>query len=136
MSAHHHHRRKALVTGPAEVAVPSSNHRPRPSARSRARRSCLAIALSALASLAIAGPAAAAGQPTVTTTVKDLSEVEHFDGCGAGAPGVTEYLTGRDHLQVVDFGDGTGKVTYGSTFRITEVSDDPTVPPRERRGTE
>ena len=110
-------------------------HQQRPSARSHAWRSCIAIAFCGLAWLAIAGPAAAAGPPTVTTTVNDLSAVEHFDGCGDGSPGVTEYLTGREHLQVVEFAPDIGKVTYGSTFRITEVSDDPTVPPRERQGT-
>jgi hypothetical protein len=113
----------------------SHHHRTPPSARSRARRSFIAIALCALTSLAIAGPAAAEGQPTVTTTVNNLSEVEHFDGCG-GSPGVTEYLTGKEHFQVVDFTDGTLKVSYGRTFRVTEVSDDPALPPRERQGSD
>ena len=136
MSAHPHHRRKALVTCLEDVAVPSSDHGLGASASSRARRYCVATALCALASLAIAGPVAAAGPPTVTTTANDLSAVEHFDGCGEGHPGVTEYLTGRERLQVVEFAGGTLNVSYGKTFQITEVSDDPTVPPRERRGTD
>ena len=67
--------------------------------------------------------------------MNNVSEVEHFEGCGGG-PGVTEYLTGREHVQVVDFGQGTLKLTYGLTFRVTEVSDDPTVPSRERQGSD
>src|SRR3954451_5171672 len=114
--------------------MPADNHHHRNplSARSGARRSCIAIALCAITSLAIAGPAAAAGQATVTMTVNNRSEVEHFDGCG-GSPGVTEYLTGREHLHFVEFTNGTLNVSYGTTFWVTEVSDDPTVPTRQRQ---
>ena len=94
------------------------------------------IALCALASLAIAGPAAAAGQATVTTTVDHLfANPEHFDGC-PGEPGVTEYATGTERRQVVELANGTLNVSSGWTLRITEVSDDPTVPPRERQSTD
>jgi hypothetical protein len=68
-------------------------------------------------------------------TVNNRSEVEHFDGCG-GSPGVTEYLTGREHLHFVEFTNGTLNVSYGTPFWVTEVSDDPTVPPRQRQGTD
>ena len=116
--------------------MPSSHRGPQASARSRARRSRIAIALCALASLAIAGPAAAAGQATVTTTVDHLfANPEHFDGC-PGEPGVTEYATGTERLQVVELANGTLNVSLGRTLRITEVSDDPTVPPRERQLTD
>src|SRR3954454_20477032 len=119
-----------------EVAVPSSNHELPPSARSRARRSCIAIALWALSPLALAGPAAAAGQATVTTTVEHLfSNPEHLDGC-PGEPGVTEYATGTERLQVVELANGTVNGSLGRTLRITEVSDDPTVPPRQRQLTD
>ena len=119
--------------------MPSSNHGLYSSARSRARRSwtaiAIAIALCALVSLAVAAPASAAGRPTVTTTVNHFSKVNHYDGCG-GFAGVTEYATGTEHLHVVEFANGTVNVSYGETFWITEVSDDPTVPPRERQGTD
>jgi hypothetical protein len=136
MPADHHHHRKPLVTSLADVAVPSSGHKLRLPARSRARRSCVAIALCALGSLAIAGPAAAAGQATVTATVNHLfSNPEHFFGC-PGEPGVTEYATGTERVQSVELASGTLNVSLGRTLRIIEVSDDPTVPPRERQVTD
>jgi hypothetical protein len=115
--------------------VPSLNHDPHLAVRLRARRSGLAIAICAIASLAIAGPAAAGGKATVSTTVSHFSKANHFDGC-LGFAGTTEYVTGTEHLQVVELANGTRHVSYGETFWITEVSDDPTVPSRERQGTD
>jgi hypothetical protein len=80
-------------------------------------------------------PAVAQEPPTVTTEVNHFSKVAHFPP-GCGFPGSTEYSTGTEHLQVVEFTDGTLHVAYGETFTILEVSDDPTVPPRERQGTD
>ena len=71
MPADHHDHRTPLVAGLA-----------------RARRSCIAVALCALTSLAIAGPAAAAGQATVTTTVEHLfANPEHFEAAAPATQG-------------------------------------------------
>jgi hypothetical protein len=115
--------------------VPSLNHGPRCAVGSRARRLGVAVAICAIASLAIAGSAAAAGNATVTTTVSHFSKATHFDPC-LGFAGTTEYATGTEHLHVVELADGTRHVSYGETFWITEVSDDPTIPSRERQGTD
>ena len=49
---------------------------------------------------------------------------------------MTEYATGTERQQVVELATGTLNVSFGWTLRITEVSDDPTVPPRERQSTD
>jgi hypothetical protein len=89
------------------------------SARSRARRSCLAIAVCALASLAIAAPASAGGNVTVTRIVDHFSVVNHYDGC-AGFPGTTDSATGTYHLQYVELANGTLNVSYSETSWITK----------------
>src|SRR3954467_13026871 len=114
----------SVLTSIEEVAVSSSNRGLHPSARSRARRSwiAIAIALCALASLAIAGPASASGQATITTSVDHLfANPEHYPGCDGG-PGVTEYATGTERQHVVELANGTFHVTLGDTLRILEVS--------------
>ena len=65
-----------------------------------------------------------------------FSTVQHFDPIPeCGFPGATEYATGNDRLILVDKGD-SWHVTFGETFRIVEVPDDPALPSWERKGTD
>jgi hypothetical protein len=98
-------------------------------------KGAMRLGICAATALAIAAPARAQGAPTVTTDVNHFSKVAHFPACG-GFAGTTEYATGTEHLQVVELTDGNLNVAYGETFKILEVSDDPTVPQRERQGTD
>jgi hypothetical protein len=80
-------------------------------------------------------PAANADTPTITREIRHaFSTVQHFDG-GPGCPAATEYATGNDHLIIVDEGDSF-HVTFGETFQILVVFDDPTIPAFERQGTD
>lgn len=80
-------------------------------------------------------PAANADTPTITREIRHaFSTVQHFEG-GPGCPAATEYATGNDHLVLVDAGDSF-HVTFGETFQILVVFDDPTLPAFERQGTD
>jgi hypothetical protein len=82
-------------------------------------------------------PAAQAEKPQITREVRHAFATEqHFDPIPeCGFPGATEYATGNDRLIIIDKGDSF-HVTFGETFRILEVSDDPEVAPIERKGTD
>ena len=97
--------------------------------RTRALRVAIAVAAG------LGGAAVAAASASAAATVNHFSKVQHFDA-GCGLPGATEYATGTEHLNVRDLDNGTLHVTYGETFKILQVSDDPTVAPRERQGTD
>ena len=100
------------------------------------RRFLLVLVTAAgLAALWIAGPAAAAGSPAVTTIVRPISFAEHFDAA-CGLPGSTEYWSGTERYHAVEFADGSVNITWGASFKVHQVSDDPTVAPRDRQGTD
>ena len=96
--------------------------------------------LASVALVALSGVGASpatASQPQVTHEVTHFEKSQHFDAnpdCGAPV-GVTEYGTGTEHLVVVEDGD-TLHVTYGEQFRIVEVSDDPSISPVVRHGSD
>jgi hypothetical protein len=106
------------------------------SAVSKAWRSCLVPSVALVAALAVTAPASAAGNATVTTTVNKIAYSEHYDSGGCPFPGSTEYWTGIEHRHVTALSDGTLNVVLGDNWKILEVSDDPSVPPRERQGTD
>jgi len=92
-----------------------------------------------LIAAAIAVAPAAAARPVVTRVVDIGFHIEqHFDAdpsCGPYAIGGTEIADGNSHLVIVD--DGTRlAITYGETFRITAIPDDPTIASNTRQGTE
>lgn len=136
MPTHHHRRHTALATALTAVATRLQPSIVGPSARSNAWRSCIVPCVALMALLAVAAPASAVGQATVTTTVNKISFSEHYDSGGCPFPGSTEYLTGTEHRHVTELADGTLNFVYGSNFKILEVSDDPSVAPRERQGTD
>jgi hypothetical protein len=82
-------------------------------------------------------PTAHAATPEITRVIRHaFSTVQHFDPIPeCGFPGATEYATGNDHLVIVDQGDSL-HVTFGETFHILEVPDDPAFPTIERQGTD
>jgi len=91
--------------------------------------------LGALATIALAAPASAA-PPTVTTTVRHVQFADHYDdnpSCGTVAS--TVYYDGTDRLHVAFAGD-TIHASYGATFKIREVPDDPSFPTLEREATD
>jgi hypothetical protein len=101
--------------------------------RSRFRR-LVAPAMAVVAVIAMA-PAAAADTPTITRDIRHaFSTVQHFPG-GPGCPASTEYATGNDHFVLVEDGD-TVHATFGETFRILVVFDDPALGSFERKGTD
>jgi hypothetical protein len=136
MPTHHHRRRTALATALMHVAMRLQRSLFGLSARSKAWRSCVVPCVGLVAALAVAAPASADGQATVTTIVNKLSFSEHYDSGGCPFPGATEYLTGVEHRHITELSDGTLNVVYGVNFKILEVSDDPSVAPRERQGTD
>jgi hypothetical protein len=101
--------------------------------RSRFRR--LVLAAMVVAAVVAMAPAAAADTPTITREIRHaFSTVQYFPG-GPGCPAATEYATGNDHLVIVEEGD-TLHVTFGETFRILVVFDDPALGSFERKGTD
>jgi hypothetical protein len=88
--------------------------------------------------IAAVGPVAAA-QPTIERTINiKFTGTQHFDAdpaCGPFSIGVTEIATGNDHLVIVDQGDSL-HVTFGETFKILMVPDDPSLPTQTRQGTD
>jgi hypothetical protein len=102
--------------------------------RSRYRRLVLAVMVVAAAIAMV--PAAYAETPTITREIRHaFSLVQHFPDAGPGCPAATEYATGNDHLVIVETDDSL-HVTFGETFRILVVHDDPTIPSYERQGTD
>jgi hypothetical protein len=92
-------------------------------------------ALTAIVPTAVAAPASAE-PPTIITQVNHVEFSDHFDADpNCGTEGSTEFFDGTDRLQSVVEGD-TVHVAFGSTFKILEVSDDPSVPVRERQATD
>jgi hypothetical protein len=82
-------------------------------------------------------PAAYAEPPTITREIRHaFSTVQHFDPIPeCGFAGATAYATGNDHLVIVETRDSV-HVTFGETFRILEVSDDPALGSFEHKGTD
>jgi hypothetical protein len=136
MPAHHRHHHTARATARTLVATPLQRTILGMSAASRAWRACLVPCVALVVALAVAAPASAAGDATVTTTVTKISYSEHYDNAGCGIPGTTEYWTGIEHRHVTALASGTFDVVLGDNWKIVEVSDDPSVPPRERQGTD
>lgn len=136
MRAHHHRLRTALATAREAIATRLQPSTFGLSARSKAWRAWLVPCVGLVVALAVSSPASAAGNATVTTTVKKVSYSEHYDSGGCPFPGSTEYWTGIEHLHVTALADGTLNVVLGNNWKILEVSDDPSVPPRERQGTD
>jgi hypothetical protein len=103
--------------------------------RRRYRRVVLVVMVVAAAMAMV--PAAYAEPPTITREIRHaFSTVQHFDPIPeCGFAGATEYATGNDHLVIVETGDSV-HVTFGETFRILEVSDDPALGSFERKGTD
>jgi hypothetical protein len=97
----------------------------------------LVLAVMVVAAAMAMVPAAHAEPPTITREIRHaFSTVQHFDPIPeCGFAGATEYTTGNDHLVIVDMGDSV-HVTFGETFRILEVSDDPALGSFERKGTD
>ena len=101
--------------------------------RARFRRHLVAAVLVAV-SLA-APPSAHAATPVISRSIRNnFSTVQHFAG-GPGCPATTEYATGNEHLVYVETSDGV-HVSYGETFRILVVPDDPSLPSAQRQGTD
>jgi len=71
-------------------------------------------------------------QALAAATVNHFSHVQHFDA-GCGFPATTEYSTGTEHLIVQELPNGTFHVTYGETFTVLQVADDPDIAPFERQ---
>jgi hypothetical protein len=103
----------------------------------RARRRLAAVAVITASLVASATPALAGEQPDITREVQHaFSTVQHFDpDPECGTPGATEYATGNGHLVIVDQGDSV-HVTFGETYHILVVYDDPTWPMETRQGTD
>lgn len=99
-------------------------------------RGALIAAIFMTLSVGIA-PAGHTAKPEITREVRHaFSTVQHFDPIPeCGFPGATEYATGNDHLVIVDQGDSL-HVTFGETFRVLEVPDDPAFPTITRKGTD
>ena len=136
MPIHHHRRHAALATALTAVATRLQPSIVGLSARSKAWRACIVPCVALMAALAVAAPASADGQATVTTTVNKISYSEHYDSGGCPFPGSTEYLTGVEHHHITELADGTLNLVDGSNVKILEVSDDPSVAPRERQSTD
>ena len=103
------------------------------------RRAAFPIVLALVAASIAAGPVAA-GRPSVTREIDIHFHLEqHFDGDPSCGPffvdGVTEIADGNSHLVIVDDGS-TLRITYGETFRILVVPDDPTIATNTRHGTD
>jgi hypothetical protein len=98
-------------------------------------RALLALVVATASALIGWTTAASAKAPTITTQVDKFSKVIHFDAAPeCGLPyGSTEYQTGTEHLQIVEQGDNI-HLSFGDTFQITQVSDNPAIPTRVRRG--
>jgi hypothetical protein len=106
------------------------------SRRPRRRYRPLMLAAMVVAAVVAMAPAAAADTPTITREIRHaFSTVQYFPDAGPGCPAATEYTTGNDHLVIVEEGDSL-HVTFGETFRILVVHDDPTIPSYERQGTD
>jgi hypothetical protein len=95
------------------------------------------VVAAALGAIGSTSALASAEPPTITTNVDKFSFNHHFDAAPeCGLPyGSTEYWTGTQHLQVVSEGDNI-HVAYGETFQVIQVSDNPAIATRERRGTD
>jgi hypothetical protein len=105
------------------------------SQRLRRRSRPLVLAVMVVAAAVAMAPAAAADTPTITRELHHpFSTVQHFDP-ECGFPGATEYATGNDHFVLVEEGDRV-HVTFGETFRILVVFDDPAFGSFERQGTD
>ena len=105
------------------------NIRPR-----RGLRRYVAAALFIAASLVAPRPAHAA-TPVVTRSITNgFSTVQHIAGDSSCA-GVTEYASGNEHLVYVETAESV-HVSYGETFRILVVPDDPSLPAVQRKGTD
>jgi hypothetical protein len=98
----------------------------------------LGAAIVTIAVLA-AAPAALGAKPEISRTINNhFVTVQHFDAeplCGPFSIAATEIATGNEHLVIVDQGDSV-HVTYGETFHILAVPDDPSVPSDTRQGTD
>jgi hypothetical protein len=108
------------------------------SRRLRRRYRPLVLAVMVVAAAMAMVPAAYADTPTITREIHHpfSTRVQHFDPIPeCGFPGATEYTTGNDHLVIVDQGDSV-HVTFGETFRVLEVPDDPAFPTIERQATD
>jgi len=104
--------------------------------RSRRAGRVLSIVLGALAMAVCVAPSALAADPVITRlSEQHFSTVQHFDGSPECGPGATEYATGNNHLQIVDLGDSV-HVTFGETFQVLTVPDDPAAATILRRGTD
>jgi hypothetical protein len=112
---------------------PQSDSKPR---GGRPFRGALIAAIAMAVNVGIA-PAGQAVKPEISREIRHaFSTVHHEDPIPeCGFPGATEYATGNDHLVIVDQGDSF-HVTFGETYRILVVFDDPTWPNEERKGTD
>jgi hypothetical protein len=136
MPAHHHRRHGALAPALTAVATRLKRSIFGLSPRSKPWRVSIVPCLALIAALAVTSTASANGQATVTTTVTPISYSEHYDSGGCPFPGSTEYVTGVEHRHVTALPDGTLTVVDGLNVKILEVSDDPSVAPRERQSTD
>jgi hypothetical protein len=106
------------------------------SQRLRRRYRRLVLAVTVVAAVMAMVPTAYAEPPTITREIRHaFSTVQHFPDAGPGCPANTEYATGNDHLVIVETDDSV-HVSFGETFRILVVFDDPTIPSFERKGTD
>ena len=104
-------------------------------ARSRWMRRAVAAGLGISLMLAAVAPVAAA-QPTIERTINiGFHHEQHFDADPVCGPGGTEIATGNEHLIIVDRGDAL-HITYGESFKILVVPDDPSLPTFTRQGTD
>ena len=98
----------------------------------------IAATLGLLVALVAAAPVLA-GRPEVTRSINNHFHLEqHFPAnyaCGPYGWGVTEIAEGNEHFVVVDDGARL-TLTYGETFRITAVPDDPSIPTNTRQGSD
>ena len=100
--------------------------------------SCLAAVTSLIGATGPTAGVAAAGQPVIDRTIDiHFVHTQHFDGnpaCGPFMGGVTETATGNSHVVAIDQGDSFS-VTFGETFKILAVPDDPSFPTTTRQET-
>jgi hypothetical protein len=109
--------------------------------RSHSHSILIAAATAFAAVILMLGPAglAYAAKPAIERVINNhFTHSQHFDEapeCGPYGWAGTEIATGNERLVIVDRGDSV-HVTYGETFKILAVPDDPSIPTNTRQGTD
>lgn len=113
-------------------------HRQANSSRRDALRTSLRTLIVAVVIVVPLGsaPTVLAAKPEISRTINNhFVTTQHFDADPNCGPGASEIATGNEHLVIVDQGDSL-HITYGETFHILVVPDDPAIPSTTRQGTD